>query len=67
MLIRPGKLGAYAELPTEDGIKVVGLTNLGPMSVSSPDWMPVAEVHVYRERVGPPPGVNGAPTIIDWE
>jgi hypothetical protein len=52
MLIRPGKLGAYAELPTEDGIKVVGLTNLGPMSVSSPEWMPVAEVHVYRERVG---------------
>jgi hypothetical protein len=58
------QLGVYAEVPVEGGIHAVGLTNLSPLDISSPNWMPVAEYRAYREQVGPPPGMRGAPAII---
>ena len=58
------QLGVYVEIPVKGGINAVGLTNLGPLDISSPNWMPVAEYHAYREQVGPPPGMRGTPGII---
>jgi len=57
------QLGVYVQVPAGRGIKVVGLTNLGPLDISSPNWMPVAEYQAYRQQVGPPPGASGVPTI----
>jgi hypothetical protein len=58
------QFGVYVEVPVEGGINVVGLTNLSPLDISSPNWMPVAEYRAYREQVGPPPGMRGMPHII---
>ena len=58
------QLGVYANIPVEGGINAVGLTSLGPLDISSPNWTPVAEYHAYREQVGPPPGTRGTPGII---
>ena len=57
-------LGIYVEVPAEDRLLIAGLTNLTPLNISSPNWMPVAEYHAYREQVGPPPGMRGMPHII---
>jgi len=57
------QFGVYAEVPAQGGIKLVGLTNLGPLDICSPNWMPVAEYQAYRQRVGPPPGASGVPSI----
>ena len=58
------QFGVYVEVPVEDGIHMVGLTNLTPLDISSPNWMPVTEYRAYREQVGPPPSMRGTPGII---
>ncbi|MFQ5811596.1 MAG: calcium-binding protein [Anaerolineae bacterium] len=58
------QFGVYVEVPVEGGIHMVGLTNLTPLDISSPNWMPVTEYRAYREQVGPPPGMIGVPGIV---
>ena len=57
------QFGVYVEVPVKGGIHAVGLTNLTVLDISSPNWMPMAEYRAYREQVGPPPGMRGAPAI----
>lgn len=42
---------------------VSGLTGIMPTDLASPNWLPIAEYHAYRERVGPPPGTRGGPAF----
>lgn len=58
------EFGIYLEAPMGKGIQMVGVTNLMPMGIATPTWMAIKEYHVYRERVGPPPGMRGAPRVM---
>ena len=42
---------------------VSGQTGIIPTDLASPNWLPIAEYHAYRERVGPPPGTFGGPSF----
>jgi len=56
--------GVYVEVPVRGGIQAVGLTNVIPLDVCSPNFMAIAEYGAYRERVGPPPGTRGQPRFM---
>jgi len=43
----------------------VGLTNVIPLDVCSPNWMALMEYGTYREEVGPPPGLRGQPRFVN--
>jgi hypothetical protein len=56
--------GIYVEVPVKGGIQVVGLTNVIPLDVCSPNWLALMEYGAYREQVGPPPGVRDQPRFM---
>jgi hypothetical protein len=56
--------GVYVEIPFKGGIQMVGLTNVIPLDVCSPNWMALMEYGAYREQVGPPPGTCGQPRFM---
>jgi hypothetical protein len=57
--------GVYVQVPVKGGIQAVGLTNVIPLDVCSPNWLAVAEYGAYREQVGPPPGTRGQPRFVN--
>jgi hypothetical protein len=56
--------GVYVEVPVRGGVHMVGLTNVIPLDVCSPNWRALAEYGAYREQVGPPPGLRGQPRFV---
>jgi hypothetical protein len=60
------KFGIYLAVEKQAGKEVMisGLTGVIPTELASPNWLPIAEYHAYRERVGPPPGNADAPSFI---
>ena len=60
------QFGIYLEVPegrTEREVTVAGLTGILPADLTSPNWLPIAEYHTYRERAWPPPGTIGQPSF----
>jgi len=57
--------GVYVQVPVKGGIQAVGLTNVIPLDVCSPNWLALMEYGAYREEVGPPPGVRGQPRFVN--
>jgi hypothetical protein len=56
--------GVYVQAPIKGGIQAVGLTNVIPLDVCSPNWLALMEYGAYREQVGPPPGGRGQPRFM---
>ncbi len=57
--------GIYLAVEKRAGKEVLvsGLTGIVPTDLASPNWLPIAEYHAYRKRVGPPPGTAGRPSF----
>jgi hypothetical protein len=58
------KFGVYLAVPDGDTMVVTGATKVGPLDVTSPTALALAEYQAYREMAGPPPETVGRPDFL---